>query len=88
MSVILQRCLCAAAMIVLLLGGVCRTLAIDVMVSHITGEVSLVNPLAVPAPLAGYSIGSASGSLLPGNWLSIADNYDADSGGPIDPDDN
>lgn len=61
-----------------------RSLAIDIEVSRVTGEISLVNSSASPAPIAGYSIYSPSGALLPANWLSIADNYDSNSGGFVD----
>lgn len=61
--------------------------AIDLTVSRVTGEISLVNSLDVAAPIVGYSINSPSGALLQGNWLSIANHYDAGNGGPIDPND-
>ena len=62
--------------------------AIDFIVSRVTGEISMVNPAASSAAIVGYSINSESGSLLAGNWLSIFDNYDANDGGLIDPNDN
>lgn len=37
--------------------------------------------------LVGVRIASASGALDPNNWLSITDNYDSNSGGSFDPDD-
>ena len=61
---------------------------IQAVVSRGSGEIFFVNPSAMPATIVGYLISSLSGSLLPGNWLSIADNYDANSGGLVDPDDN
>lgn len=60
----------------------------DVVVSRVTGEISLVNPSDSSAAIAGYSINSTSGALLPGNWHSIANNYDASEGGPIDSNNN
>lgn len=64
------------------------SVAIDFIVSRVTGEISMVNPAASSAAIAGYSINSESGALLAGNWLSIFNNYDANNGGLIDPNDN
>jgi hypothetical protein len=61
--------------------------AIDVVVSRVTGQISLVNPAASSAAIAGYSIHSNSGALLPANWLSVADNYDSNDGGEVDSND-
>jgi len=43
-----------------------------------------------PANITDYRITSEFGALAPGNWLSIADNYDAGSPGPnqVDPNSN
>jgi hypothetical protein len=69
-------------------GAAVQCVGFDVVVSRVTGEISLVNPSGGSAAIAGYSINSTSGALLPGNWLSIADNYDANDGGLIDPNNN
>ena len=79
-----------AAFVLALCGFVDRSHAIEVVVGRYTGQVSLVNTTTSPSPTAGYSINSVSGSLLPANWLSVTNNYDANSSGSIkiDPDDN
>lgn len=57
-------------------------------VDRITGAMTLDNlSSTVAMGLRGYSITSVSGALREENWLSIADNYDAGAGGPIDGDD-
>jgi hypothetical protein len=54
-----------------------------------TGAVTL-EYAGAPATILGYSLTSTAGALLPANWTSIADNYDANSGTPpgtVDPND-
>ena len=51
-------------------------------VNQNTGNVTLVNGIAQPFALLGYSITSAGGALDPGEWTSIADNYDMDAPPP------
>ena len=48
-----------------------------------TGTITLTNGLS-PSSVVGYSITSAAGSLNQAAWLSIADQYDSDSGGSFD----
>ncbi|MCA9186630.1 MAG: LamG domain-containing protein, partial [Planctomycetales bacterium] len=74
-----------------LTSGEILTLVTDVLGGFVTleinrdsGAVKLTNGTGAPVPFAGYSIKSARESLNPGTWLSIADNYDADSGGTVD----
>lgn len=52
-----------------------------------TGEMTLSND-AGAVDVVYINIQSASGALDPNNWLSVTDNYDADSGGAFDPNDN
>ena len=53
-----------------------------------TGDATLRNKTLAGIDISGYSIRSTAGNLDPTNWLSIAENYDADSGGSVDSDDN
>jgi hypothetical protein len=87
MRVVFQDSARLAALMLALFGVVNDSAAIDVVVSRVTGQISFVNPSATPAVIAGYSISSNSGALLPANWLSIAENYDANDGGEVDPND-
>lgn len=50
-----------------------------------TRAVSLKNVSGATLNLAGYSATSASGALDRTAWTSIAENYDSDSGGSVDP---
>ncbi len=46
-------------------------------INRITGEMKLINPTGAPlAGLESYSITSASGAIIPANWMPITDNYD------------
>ncbi len=56
-------------------------------VNRLTGEAVLSNEGTVPLDLLGYELTSEFGALNPANWLSIADEYDATSGGEVDTDD-
>ena len=64
---------------------------LKVTVNRDTGALTLSNPAESDVTILGYQITSPDGALNPGNWLSIADNYDADAsppdGGTVDPDD-
>jgi hypothetical protein len=51
-----------------------------------TGQITLVNGLGLPQAVAAYSIRSSSNRLDASNWRSIAEHYDRDSGGGVDPD--
>lgn len=84
----LRYLVCRLALFLVTFGIAPRGMAIEVVVSRVTGQISLVNSSVDPAVIAGYSINSESGALLPGNWLSIANNYDANNGGLVDPNDN
>jgi hypothetical protein len=58
--------------------------ALELTIDRTTGAVSLSNRTGLAANFSGYQIGSAAGALEPAQWKSIADNYDADSGGGFD----
>ena len=60
--------------------------AIVLQVDSASGAVLLTNESATATSVVAYSIASASGALLPANWLSIANQYDSNSGGTVDPD--
>ncbi|MCI0333868.1 MAG: LamG domain-containing protein [Planctomycetes bacterium] len=49
-----------------------------------TGGVTLTNGGLAAGSIIGYSLLSDAGSLNSSSWLSIADNYDANSGGSVD----
>jgi hypothetical protein len=57
------------------------------LVNRDSGRIAWVNSTGHPLEVAAYTLRSASGGLVPNEWLSIAENYDADSGGGIDEDD-
>ncbi|MAT69047.1 MAG: hypothetical protein CMJ58_05930 [Planctomycetaceae bacterium] len=52
-----------------------------------TGEMTLSNNDSGSIDVVYINITSASGALVPANWLSVTDNYDSDSGGSFDPND-
>ncbi|MBN1853137.1 MAG: hypothetical protein JW829_10455 [Pirellulales bacterium] len=64
----------------------------ELVVDRSTGNISIQVPAGQNdiTNVVGYKITSASDTLDPGQWLSIADNYDAGSPGPNqrDPDNN
>jgi hypothetical protein len=64
----------------------------ELLVNRETGNVSITVPgsAASVTNVAGYQMTSAIGALNPANWLSIAQNYDADHPGAsqVDPDNN
>jgi hypothetical protein len=66
-------------------GGVCGPAPV-LTVDRDSGTMVLSN-LGTPAQVVGYSITSASGGLNIANWQSIADNFDATSGGEFDDND-
>ena len=55
-------------------------------INRTTGAMTLLNQRD-PVQVVGYSITSANGALDPAHWQSIADNFDATSGGEFDTDD-
>ena len=48
-----------------------------------TGNMTLTNNTGSAIDMAGLSILSGSGALIPGNWLSISDNYDEGAAGGV-----
>lgn len=66
-------------------GGPACASADLVVVHRDTGRITWFNSRAEPLHVAAYSLESPSGGLLPATWLSISENYDADSGGGVDP---
>ncbi|QDU56032.1 LamG-like jellyroll fold domain-containing protein [Aeoliella mucimassa] len=64
----------------------------ELTIDRETGNISITVPAGASAltNIAGYSITSDAETLNPGQWLSIAENYDAGSPGPnqVDPDNN
>ncbi len=59
---------------------------IDLIVDRATGQVTLNSPGSLDIDLVGLRLRSPSGSLDTSDWLSITDNYDADSGAALDGD--
>ncbi len=53
---------------------------LDLIVDRATGNATLNSPGSVDIDLVGLRLRSPSGSLDTSDWLSITDNYDADSG--------
>lgn len=70
------------------IGESVRLKSLDVEITRETGEITLSNQTGGPVDISGYSLISPVDALDPNSWLSIADNYDADSGGSVDPDSN
>ena len=60
--------------------------ALDISVDRDSGSIVLQNQTGVAVNLSGYSITSGIQAVDPSDatWSSIADNYDADSGGSVD----
>lgn len=59
----------------------------SITVNRDTGQILFTNDSSFPIEVLGYTIRSASGSLAPTEWLTIADRYDAPPGdGSIDND--
>jgi hypothetical protein len=58
---------------------------LNIQVDRDTGSVTLSNRTGQAVPLSGYSILSEYEALDGAQWRSIAGNYDADSGGGVDP---
>ncbi|MEN1680072.1 MAG: DUF5010 domain-containing protein [Planctomycetota bacterium] len=62
---------------------------LDLIIDRGTGLAALFSPGGENIPLAGLRLTSDSGSLDPTDWLSITENYDADSGSSsVDGDDS
>ena len=61
--------------------------ALQLSVDRDSGDLALTNDAASTINIAAYAVLSSSGGLRPANWLSIADNYDSNNGGEVDPDD-
>ena len=59
--------------------------SIEMIVNRVTGEFFLENTGVSSELFDGYSVDSPGSTLLPGNWTSIADNYDFSDGGLLDP---
>ncbi|MBN1851329.1 MAG: hypothetical protein JW829_01345, partial [Pirellulales bacterium] len=57
---------------------------LSVTIDRNTGGMTLRNGTSAPVPISGYVISSAFEALSPDNWLSIAENYDANNGGAVD----
>ena len=57
---------------------------LDIRVNRSDGRLTLSNRTGGPINLSGYQITSAFEGLDPSKWTSIADNYDANEGGPVD----
>jgi hypothetical protein len=55
--------------------------ALRITVNRSNGSITLSNNTGAAVNLSGYSITSDFEALTPGNWLSIAENYDAGSPG-------
>jgi len=58
--------------------------ALDLRVDRDNGSLILSNNTGSTVNLSGYSITSGFESLNPASWRSVADNYDANSGGAVD----
>ncbi|MBN1853143.1 MAG: hypothetical protein JW829_10485, partial [Pirellulales bacterium] len=60
-----------------------------ILIDRETGNMAITNQTPSNSyTISGYDITSTIGALNPANWLSIAANYDANSGGTIDPNNN
>ena len=59
--------------------------ALNIEVNRDTRRITLFNRTGQTVPLTGYTIQSEFEALDGNQWLSIAGNYDADSGGEVDP---
>ena len=59
-------------------------LSLDITVDRDDGSLVLSNQTGSTVNITGYQITSAFGGLDPAAWVSITDNYDADSGGSVD----
>ncbi len=57
---------------------------LDASIDRDTGAITIRNNTGSDVNISGYSITSAFEALDPDNWLSIADNYDADNSGSVD----
>jgi hypothetical protein len=55
------------------------------LVNRDSGRIVWLNSTGHPLEVAAYTLSSPSGGFEPPAWRSIAENYDADSGGGVDP---
>jgi hypothetical protein len=60
---------------------------LELTIDRDTGATTLSNNSSSAITITGYDIDSPTGAWDRTGWLSIAENYDADSGGSVDPDD-
>lgn len=56
----------------------------EVTIDRISGNISLANTSGEDVTIVGYSLLSRTGTLDRAAWTSIAENYDVDSGNPLD----
>jgi hypothetical protein len=64
--------------------GETNEFALRLTINRDSGALTLTNSTLESVSISEYSITSAFGALDPAGWLSIAENYDADSGGTVD----
>ena len=62
--------------------------SLSVTIDRDTGSVTLRNGTDAPVHISGYVITSTFEAFAPDNWLSIAENYDANNGGSVDTSNN
>ncbi|WP_442482228.1 PEP-CTERM sorting domain-containing protein [Aeoliella sp. SH292] len=71
-----------------LLTAATAVIEFELGVDRNTGSLTLTNNTLDSVAIAGYSISSDAGSLKPGSWSSVTNNYDAPPGnGSVDPND-
>jgi hypothetical protein len=58
----------------------------EVVINRDSGQILWKNSTGQALDVAAYTLQSKLGGFDPTNWLSITENYDADSGGTLDPD--
>ncbi len=82
---------CGHTLRLLAIGRVAKAGTLQVLVDRTTGQTFLQNSGAGAVTFSAYTIKSPNltARFTPANWLSVTDNYDSDSLGPIkiDPDD-
>jgi hypothetical protein len=59
-------------------------ITVTATINRNSGQITLSNSTGHSLDIVSYSISSAAGSLNPGTWLSISDNYDGDDGAEFD----
>ena len=67
--------------LIVLYGQTCFSQATVPTVNPMYGTLIWTNTSGSPLEISAYSITSDDGRLVPVNWLSFTDHYDADSGG-------